>query len=96
MTSVCSFQDFKEFFNNVIDGKIHKFLLIDRMQMPIQMRLNWNIIGDAKQMVQTWLKEIRLRQNNTTNTIEKPIKSILKKRTLQTNDSNIFIKKIKY
>ena len=59
LSSVCNFKDFKEFFNNVIDGDKHKFLLVDRMQMPIQTRLNWNIIGVAKDMIPRWLLIIR-------------------------------------
>ena len=59
MSSVCSFQDFKLFFNNVIDGKTHKFLLVDRITLPIHLRLNWNIIAEAKSMLKQWLPHIK-------------------------------------
>ena len=59
LSSVCSFKDFKLFFDNVIDGVKHHFLLIDRITLPIHIRLNWNIIGEAKAMIKQWLSFIK-------------------------------------
>ena len=91
MSATCSFKDFKEFFFNVIDGNKHKFLLIDRISNPMELRINWNIIGNAKEMIQKWLYYIRLPKLQIEET--NPIKSILKRKI---NENNVVIKKLKF
>ena len=93
LSSVCNFKDFKEFFNNVIDGDKHKFLLVDRMQMPIQIRLNWNIIGVAKDMIPRWLLIIRQQKLRE----EESSRSLKRVRSLRDDSDELnVIKKLKY
>jgi len=84
LASVCSFNDFKEFFFKAIDGIKHRFLLIDRVKYPIQLRLNWNIIGDAKEMINSWVTEIHKEKDKEKNKI------VNKKRKRDNNINNIY------
>ena len=57
----------------------------------MELRINWNIIGNAKEMIQKWLYYIRLPKLQIEET--KPIKSILKRKL---NENNVVIKKLKF
>ena len=94
MSATCSFKDFKEFFFNVIDGTKHKFLLIDRISNPMELRINWNIIGNAKEMIQKWLYYIRLPKHNLESNEIQSLKPILK-RKLKFGDGDCTIKRLK-
>ena len=63
-SSFCSFKDFQLFINNILDGEDIKFIMIDRLEKPTQIRLNWTYIDDAKNFIKKTVDAIKFKENN--------------------------------
>ena len=77
-SSICSFKDFLIFFRNIVDGHNVRFILIDRLENPMQIRLNWDMIHIAKEFIPMTIKKIK----------EKEKKNKTKKRKISDDEDN--------